>query len=78
MRQKLITLDPTSWDLAAKKSNFSQWVRDKLRQERNRRTAIQPKCIKQDCFENRIDDLYCAYHAELGPVATWVSVGEEE
>jgi hypothetical protein len=37
MRQKLITLDPTSWDLAAKKPNFSQWVRDQLRSERNQR-----------------------------------------
>jgi hypothetical protein len=36
MRQKLITLDPTSWDLAAKKPNFSQWVRDQLRSERNK------------------------------------------
>ena len=36
MRQKLITLDPTSWELAQKKSNFSQWVRDKLREERNK------------------------------------------
>ena len=36
MRQKLITLDPTSWDLAQKKSNFSDWVRNQLRSERNR------------------------------------------
>jgi phage terminase large subunit-like protein len=36
MRQKLITLDPTSWDLAAKKTNFSDWVRNQLRSERNR------------------------------------------
>jgi len=35
MRQKLITLDPTSWDLAAKKTNFSEWVRNQLRSERN-------------------------------------------
>jgi len=36
MRQKLITLDPTSWDLASKKSNFSEWVRNQLRSERNK------------------------------------------
>tara|TARA_B110000495_G_C23005597_1_gene594030 strand:+ start:1053 stop:1259 length:207 start_codon:yes stop_codon:yes gene_type:complete len=36
MRQKLITLDPTSWDLAAKKPNFSDWVRNQLRSERNK------------------------------------------
>ena len=33
MRQKLITLDPTSWELAMKKPNFSQWVRNKLQEE---------------------------------------------
>ena len=78
MRQKLITLDPVCWDLALKKPNFSSWVRDKLREERNKRSQSPRKCIKTDCFERRIDDLYCAYHAELGPVATWISVGEEE
>jgi hypothetical protein len=78
MRQKLITLDPITWDLALKKPNFSAWVRDKLREERNKRSISPQKCIKTDCFERRIDDLYCAYHAELGPVATWISVGEEE
>ena len=36
MRQKLITLDPTSWDLAARKTNFSEWVRNQLRSERNK------------------------------------------
>jgi len=33
MRQKLITLDPTSWELAQKKKNFSAWVRQKLAEE---------------------------------------------
>ena len=37
MRQKLITLCPTTWELAAKKPNFSAWIRDQLRAERNRR-----------------------------------------
>jgi len=40
MRQKLITLDPTSWDLAAKKPNFSEWVRNQLRSERNKQEII--------------------------------------
>ena len=31
MRQKLITLDPTSMGLAQKKRNFSDWVRKQLR-----------------------------------------------
>jgi len=33
MRQKLITLDPTSWDRAQKKDNFSEWVRKQLQLE---------------------------------------------
>ena len=78
MRQKLITLDPVCWDLALKKPNFSSWVRDKLREERNKRSVPRNTCIKKDCFERRWDDLYCAYHAGPGPVAMWVSVGEEE
>jgi len=38
MRQKLITLDPTSWELAMKKPNFSAWVRQKLAEEANKVT----------------------------------------
>jgi len=33
MRQKLITLDPTSWERAMKKPNFSAWVRQQLQIE---------------------------------------------
>lgn len=36
MRQKLITLCPITWELAQRKPNFSAWIRDKLRSERNR------------------------------------------
>ena len=36
MRQKLITLDPVTWELASKKPNFSEWVRNQLRSERNK------------------------------------------
>ena len=36
-RTKLITLDETTWELALKKSNFSEWVRNQLRSERNKR-----------------------------------------
>lgn len=47
MRQKLITLDPTSWDLAQKKPNFSQWVRDQLRSEDNKRKENQQRPSKR-------------------------------
>ena len=33
MRQKLITLCPNSFEIAQKKENFSQWVRQKLLEE---------------------------------------------
>jgi|TARA_R110000823_G_scaffold275052_1_gene393871 hypothetical protein len=36
MRQKLITLCPTSFELAGKKNNFSAWVRRKLLEDRAR------------------------------------------
>lgn len=67
MRQKLITLDPTSWDLAARKSNFSQWVRDKLRSEDNRRKEHQQRgtCSIADCRSKVYRNQYCIYHDDL-------------
>lgn len=62
MRQKLITLDPTSWDLAAKKPNFSQWVRNQLRSERNKGEKIRRvelECVMQ-CGRKRLDGwMFC-------------------
>lgn len=37
MRQKMITLDEETSKLAANKVNFSEWVRNQLRSERNKR-----------------------------------------
>ncbi len=37
MKQKMITLDEETWKLAEFKPNFSQWVRNSLRSERNKR-----------------------------------------
>ena len=69
MRQKLITLDPTSFELASKKKNFSQWVRDQLRSEDNKRkehaqraSKRAKECILQ-CGEPRINgSKYCILH----------------
>lgn len=36
MRPITISLDATTWELAKKKQNFSAWVRDQLRSERNK------------------------------------------
>ena len=38
MRQKMINLDPYAWELANRKTNFSEWVRSQLRSERNGET----------------------------------------
>jgi hypothetical protein len=56
MRQKLITLCPITWELALKKTNFSAWVRDQLRSERNKR-------------ENNMK--YCRYCATNHPIETF-------
>ena len=37
MKQKMITLDEETWKLAEIKPNFSEWVRNQLRSERNKR-----------------------------------------
>lgn len=59
MRQKLITLDPTSWDLAAKKPNFSQWVRDQLRSERNKIGSKSMWCRSCRARPVKIGNAYC-------------------
>jgi hypothetical protein len=35
MRPITISLDSETWELAKEKTNFSSWVRDKLRSQRN-------------------------------------------
>ena len=37
MRPINVSLDATTWELAKKKLNFSQWVRDQLRSEDNKK-----------------------------------------
>jgi len=56
MRPINVSLDATTWELAKKKPNFSQWVRDQLRSERNR-SETQTK--------------YCRYCNKHHPVATF-------
>ena len=38
--QKIISLDKETAELAKKKTNFSGWVRDQLRSERNKRKLV--------------------------------------
>ena len=44
MRPINVTLDATTWELAKSKSNFSAWVRDQLRSERNKSENTMRKC----------------------------------
>ena len=68
MRQKLITLDPTTFELASKKTNFSEWVRNMLRSERNKQ-GIRDEMIQ---LEKDCDKWYHMYMALAYPE------GEEE
>ena len=52
MRPINVTLDATTWELAKKKPNFSSWVRDQLRSERNKKGA---------------DKIFCRYCNHLWP-----------
>tara|TARA_R100001163_G_C5002726_1_gene151292 strand:- start:618 stop:845 length:228 start_codon:yes stop_codon:yes gene_type:complete len=58
MRQKLITLDAETWRLASEKSNFSEWVRNQLRSERNKRQKVWKYCNLCDTSMQTTQD-YC-------------------
>jgi hypothetical protein len=72
MRQKLITLDPTSWDLAAKKTNFSEWVRNQLRSERNKGEQHTPTPLREMSTDRIRHELHRRIE-EMRPIR-----GEEE
>jgi len=46
MRPITISLDEETWKEAKKKTNFSSWVRDQLRSERNKRESMVWKYCK--------------------------------
>ena len=48
MRPITISLDATTWELAKKKTNFSAWVRDMLRSERNKNEKPWKWCYACD------------------------------
>ena len=52
MRQKLITLCPTSFELAGRKANFSAWVRRKLLEE------VKPSEVEYGAYCERCDITY--------------------
>jgi len=55
MRQKLITLCPNSFELAMKKSNFSQWVRTKLLEEVEKNKEEWDKAWNKPHIEYKIE-----------------------
>jgi len=73
MRQKLITLCPTSFELAGRKANFSSWVRRKLMDEQQivekkeeSRPLYQAYCKDCDKYYQHYQDFmmntkYCNY-----------------
>jgi hypothetical protein len=58
MRPINVSLDSVTWELAKQKPNFSQWVRDKLREERNQRQLIWKYCEVCDKSMQTTQD-YC-------------------
>lgn len=80
MRQKLITLDPTSFEIASSMPNFSQWVRDMLKNYRNplqmqldleyyEAKSVQQSKLLRDIISGR---------KEWSVSSGWISCGEEE
>ena len=79
MRQKLITLDPTSFEIAKSIPNFSEWVREQLRNYRSpqqlqldldyyeAKSAQQTKLL-QDIITGR----------QKWSPSGWIACGEEE
>ena len=71
MRPINVSLDSVTWELAKQKPNFSQWVRDQLRSEDNKRKSFEQrpnnrkKCVR-GCGEFRIEDsINCAKCREI-------------
>ena len=58
MRQKMITLDPTSWEYAAKKRNFSGWVRKKLMEEQAESSVITESLPMFGAYCDQCDSTY--------------------
>ena len=73
MRPINVSLDSVTWELAKQKPNFSQWVRDQLRSEDNKRKEHKQRasnrtkeCILQCGRPRHANNMYCAYHITKG------------
>ena len=72
MRPINVSLDSVTWELAKQKPNFSQWVRDQLRSEDNKKKIHQQRanskkeCVMQ-CGRPRFGkNMFCAFHIGIG------------
>ena len=65
MRPINVTLDATTWELAKEKSNFSAWVRNQLRSERNKEQILEDKRPWKYCYScdkrQKTNSLTCMY-----------------
>ena len=73
MRPINVSLDSVTWELAKQKTNFSQWVRDQLRSEDNKRKMHQQRALKRcrNCVDGvaKHGNAYCkACQIEMGYV----------
>lgn len=59
MRPINVTLDATTWELAKKKPNFSSWVRDQLRSERNKKEGKSMWCRACRARPVKSGNAYC-------------------
>lgn len=73
MRPINVSLDSVTWELAKQKPNFSQWVRDQLRSEDNKRKAHNQRvsnrakeCVLQCGRPRHMTNMYCAFHIAKG------------
>ena len=80
MRQKLITLDPTTFEIASKMPNFSEWVRIQLQ---NYRSPKQMQ-LDLDYYETKsaqqsklLQDIVSG-RKEWSEKSGWIKCGEEE
>ena len=65
MRPINVSLDATTWELAKKKSNFSEWVRQQLRSERNKKQIMEDERPWKYCYScdkrQKTNSLTCMY-----------------
>jgi hypothetical protein len=74
MRPINVTLDSVTWELAKQKPNFSAWVRDQLRSERNKSEKKSQWCRACRGRPVKIGNAYCKdCQIDMG-----IIMGEEE